>query len=62
MRRLLLIPGAIFTLFAQQPPAPGAAQAAPATAPRPSGNDETLKKIDDLMWRGFLAVVYYTSY
>ena len=48
---------AVFSLLAQQPPAPGAVPAAPpaqaaalAAVPQPAGNDEVLKRIDDLMW------------
>jgi dienelactone hydrolase len=58
MRTFLLIPAAVFTLLAQQAPTPGAVQAAPAAAPaaapQPSGNDEVLKKVDDLMWHVIL--------
>ena len=57
MRTLLLIPLAIFPLLAQPPaPAsvPGAPAAAPAAAPQGSGNDEVLKRVDDLMWHVML--------
>ena len=54
MRTLLLIPAAVFSLLAQQTSAPATAPATPpaptAGVPPPSGNDEVLKRIDDLMW------------
>jgi dipeptidyl aminopeptidase/acylaminoacyl peptidase len=59
MRTLLLIPAAVFSLIAQPPSAPATVPAAAATAtppaptagvPLPSGNDEVLKRVDDLMW------------
>jgi len=54
MRTFLLIPAAVLSLLAQQTSAPGTVTAtppAPATGvPPPSGNDEVLKRVDDLMW------------
>ena len=50
MRTLLLIPVTVFSLLAQQPPAPGTTPVAPAAMPQGTGNDEVLKRVDDLMW------------
>ena len=58
MRTFLLIPVTILSLLAQQTGAPGMSPAGVATVaptaaggvPPPSGNDEVLKRVDDLMW------------
>ena len=61
MRTLLLIPVAAYSLWAQAPAAPTAAPstpsiaaATPAGVPPGAGNDEVLKRIDDLMWHVML--------
>ena len=54
MRTLLLIPVTVFSLLAQQPPAPGTTPVAPAATPQGTGNDEVLKRVDDLMWHVML--------
>lgn len=56
MRTCLLIFAAVLALFAQQPAAPGTVPSAPAPAApgQPPGNDEVIKRVDDLMWHVML--------
>jgi dipeptidyl aminopeptidase/acylaminoacyl peptidase len=59
MRTFLLIPALASGLLAQAPPAPVAVPSAPTTtapaaAAPGTGNDEVIKKIDDLMWHTLL--------
>ncbi|MEO8371808.1 MAG: prolyl oligopeptidase family serine peptidase [Candidatus Solibacter sp.] len=60
MRTFLVIPVLAFRLLAQAPPAPVTAPSAPVTTapaatPPGTGNDEVIKKIDDLMWHTLLS-------
>ena len=58
MRTFLLIPAIAMRLLAQGPPAPSATPGSPAAAApaaqQNAGNDEVIKKIDDLMWHMLL--------
>ena len=59
MRTFLLILALAFGLLAQAPPAPVTVPSAPVTAtpaaaPPGAGNDEVIKRIDDLMWHTLL--------
>src|SRR5689334_3914209 len=70
MRTLLLLPTLAGSLLAQPaaPPAPAAAAApasAQAGAPPNTGNDEVLKRVDDLMWHlslGDIAIIDKIEY
>ena len=57
MRTLLLIPlvySPCLRSLRRRLPVPGAPAATPAAAPQGSGNDEVLKRVDDLMWHVML--------
>ena len=58
MRTLLLISVTVFSLCAQQPPAPSRDSGPPANRAGSRatglGNDEVLKRVDDLMWHVML--------
>ena len=58
MRTFLLIPCALFSLIAQPASGPVTVPPTPPTlaagVPPPAGNDEVLKRVDDLMWHVML--------
>ena len=66
MRKFVLLPVLAVRLLAQAPPAvlappAGPVTTAPAAAPLGTGNDEVIKKIDDLMWHTLLGDIAHVD-